>query len=375
MNVLAYVHLRNIYRSTGAGRVARLLTEHVAQREGVNMHILADRSDHGAIVHKVGLPWTAYPYHLFEKTTSHQQAQWLAIHRPNAETFWPEAQVMHCTAESYVPTSRSRLVVTVHDAAYFEKGAHPVTFATLKQQLKWRFLYATLSRTADVFHTVSEFSAERLGVVFPSIRSRLRVVYNAVAERFFYPMNSISEEFMEQRGLTQKRYVMLPGGLQYRKNADLVLQAWPLLEKRVRDLTLVIAGHSDPHYRARAEALGKSVVFTGFVGDDELCALYQNAQAVWFPSRYEGFGLPVLEAMASGGPVVASNCTSIPEIAGDAAVLVDPLSVNENIEALEAVINSPRLQASLRERGRLRAQMFTWPKSAERLHEVYSSLM
>jgi len=168
MNVLAYVHLRNIHGSTGAGRVARQLTEHVAQRGGVNVHILADESDHKAVVEKVGAPWTTFTYHLFSKDTSYQQARWLTFHNPVAEKYWPEAEIVHCTGESYVPTSRCRLIVTVHDAAYFDSGAHPNTFATMKQRLKWKFLYATLSRSADLFHTVSQFSAERLGSAFPA---------------------------------------------------------------------------------------------------------------------------------------------------------------------------------------------------------------
>jgi hypothetical protein len=124
MNVLAYVHLRNIYRSTGAGRVARELTEHVVRREGVNVHILADQADHRAVIEKMGEPWTSFQYHLFTRDTSRQQALWLLLHRRVAEHYWPDAQIVHCTGESYVPTSRSRVVVTVHDAAYFEPDAH-----------------------------------------------------------------------------------------------------------------------------------------------------------------------------------------------------------------------------------------------------------
>src|ERR1700734_2054923 len=120
MNVLAYIHLRNILRSTGAGRVARELIEHVARRENVNVHILADRADYGAIAHKVGPPWTTFPCHLFRSDTSIQQAKWLMFNGPAAEAYWPGAQIVHCTMESYVPAVRSRLVVTVHDAAYFD---------------------------------------------------------------------------------------------------------------------------------------------------------------------------------------------------------------------------------------------------------------
>lgn len=375
MNVLAYVHLRNIHGSTGAGRVARQLTEHVARRDGVNMHILADQADHKAIVNKVGLPWTTYPYHLFAKDSSYQQAQWLAFHNPVAEKYWPETEVVHCTAESYVPTSKSRLVVTVHDAAYFDRGAHPVNFATTKQKLKWRFLYATLSRRADLFHAVSNFSAERLGAVFPSIRNRLRVIHNAVPQRFLAPVGPAGEEFLQRAGLAQKRYILLPGGLHFRKNAELVLKAWPVLNERLPDVTLVVSGHCDPRYSERALTLGKSVLFTGFVDDEELCALYHASQVVWFPSRYEGFGMPVLEAMSCGAPVVASNTSSIPEIAGDAAILVNPHSISENVDALEAVLGDSKLQDDLRARGAVRAGDFSWARSAAQMHELYSSVV
>jgi glycosyltransferase involved in cell wall biosynthesis len=374
VNVLAYVHLRNIHRSTGAGRVARQLTENVAVRDHVNMHILADEADHDAIVPKVGKPWTTFPYHLFSSDTSKQQARWLLTHRPKAEDFWPHAQIVHCTGESYVPTSRSRLVVTVHDAACFERTAHRQNLSAIKHQLKWRLLFATLSRTADLFHTVSQFSADRLATFFPSMANRLRVIHNAVPERFFAPVNSIGEEFMAHTRLAGKRYVLVPGGLHYRKNADLILRAWPILRARVSDLSLVVSGHCDPELATRAQGLN-SVHLAGFVDDDELCALYHGAQAVWFPTRYEGFGLPVVEAMACGTPVVASNSSSIPEIAGKDAILVNPNSLDENVDALLSVLNDSGLREHLAAQGRRRAARFTWPLAAAQLHELYSSLV
>jgi glycosyltransferase involved in cell wall biosynthesis len=375
VNVLAYVHMRNIHRSTGAGRVARQLTEHVARREGVNVHILADQSDYRSVIDKVGQPWKSFPCHLFTSDTSVQQGRWLLTHRPAAEHYWPDAQVVHCTGESYVPTSRSKLVVTVHDAAYFDRGAHPKTFSTWKQNLRWRILYAILSRKADVFHTVSHFSADRLGEIFPDIRSRLRVVHNAVAPIFFRPRWELSDEFLKRIGLANKPYILLPGGLHYRKNADLVFKAWPELSRRMPDLRLVVPGHCDPVLAMRASSLGPSVKLLGFVEDEELHALYGSAQVVWFPSRYEGFGMPVLEAMASGAPVVASNSTSIPEVAGDTAMLVSQDSIEANVAALEAVIGSAEVRAGMIARGKARAQQFTWTASASRIHEIYSSLL
>ncbi len=375
MNVLAYIHMRNIHHCTGAGRVARELIENVARRRGVNMHILADRTDYGRIAHKVGGAWSTFPYHLFSGTTSRQQARWIMFDGPSAESYWPHAEIVHCTMESYVPTAGSRLVVTVHDAAYFD-GAHPRSLSAAKQQLKWRILYGTLSRAADVFHTVSQFSAERLAHAFPAIRSRLRVIYNAVSPIFFEPfapgMETVDPVLARLRGT---RYILVPGGLHHRKNADMILRAWPILQSRIPDLTLVIAGNNHPDYVPAARSLGRSVKLTGYVEDDQLRTLYHGAQAVWFPTHYEGFGIPVLEAMACGTPVIASSTTAIPEVSGDAAVLIDPNSVDQHVQAIEAVVGDARLRAEMRELGRKRAAPFTWAASAAQLHAVYSGLV
>ena len=372
MNILAYVHLRNIYRSTGAGRVARELVEHVSRRDGINMHILADRGDYNAVAHKVGGPWGKFPYHFFANETSTQQAKWIFLNRPAASSYWPGADVVHCTMESYVPKSSSRLMVTLHDAAYFD-GAHPKNLTTYRQQLKWKILYGTLAKTADIFHTVSQFSAERLAHAFPMIRSRIRVVHNAVSSIFF-DSSSAHEELAPVKNLGRGRYILLPGGLHYRKNAEMVMKAWPILRERFRDLKLVVAGHNSPEYLTSVRALGESILLTGYVEDCQLAKLYGNATAVWFPSHYEGFGIPVLEAMASGAPVVAANNSAIPEISGDAALLVDPYSVDANVEALESLVTDPLLRALLSKRGKKQAAPFTWHNSAAKLHALYSEL-
>ncbi len=373
MNVLSYVHLRNIHGSTGAGRVARQLTEHVAGLDAVNLRVLADARDHRAILPKVGAPWTGFSYHLFANDTSRQQARWLLTGRPNAESYWPDVDIVHCTMESYVP-ARCRLVTTLHDAAYFEPSAHARSFANMRQRWKWRFLYSTMSRKVDLFHTVSQFSADRLATFFPSIASRLRVVHNAVPPRFFQPVSEEGEEYLRRTALSDRRFILLTGGLHHRKNAPLVLQAWPLLHRKLPDVLLVVAGHCDPEFAERVREI-HSIRLTGFVSDEALCSLYHAAQAVWVPSRYEGFGIPVIEAMACGAAVVASDSSSLPEVAGNAAVLVPPDSADAHVEALEALLDNAGLKESLRQSGRIRSRQFTWTAAAAKLRGCFQELL
>ncbi len=367
LRLLAYVHLRNIHRSTGAGRVARQLTEHLALRDDMDVRVLADRADQQRILPLVGEPWQSFRYHTFATDTSRQQVLWFATGRPRAEDLWPEAQVIFCTGESYVPTRSARLAVTAHDAAYFEPGAHRRDRAFWSQQLRWRLLFHRLSARADMIHTVSQFSADRLAHFFPSLTTRLRVVPNAVTPHFFAPPTAESVSFLRAQELDDRRFVLVPGGLHFRKNADLILATVPRLLALDRDLIVVIVNHSDRAYADRAQAFGRRVRQLGFVEESALHALYAAATVVWFPSRYEGFGLPVLEAMAAGTPVVASDASSLPEIAGTAALLARPDSPEAHLEALEALLRNAGLAEQMSCLGRLRAAQFTWARSAAEL--------
>ena len=374
MNIFAYVHLRNIYRSTGAGRVARALTEQLATQPRTQLRILADEGDHGRIVGKVGAPWDRFRYHFLPRETSSQQARWIFLNRPGAEHFWPEADVVFCTAESYVPTRKARLAVTMHDAAYFEPDAHRRDAAYWKQRVKWRVLYERLLRSADLFHTVSQFSADRLQHFFPGMAKRIRVVHNAVGDAYFEPATTEGQDALDAAGLRDQPYILLPGGLHYRKNAELVFKAWPLFHEKQPDVKLVIANHSDPFYADQAAQLGRSVQMVGYVEDEMLRSLYAEAQIVWFPSRYEGFGLPILEAMACKSPVVASDSTSLPEVAGDAAVLVPADCPEKHAEALEFLFRDSATRRDLSERGRARAETFRWSVAGAKLRACFEEL-
>jgi glycosyltransferase involved in cell wall biosynthesis len=375
MNLLSYVHLRNIYRSTGVGRVARELTEHLAVLPGVNLEVLADPGDHREIVHKVGAPWTSYRYHFMQHETSRQQALWYLFNRPTAESYWPETQLVYCTAESYVPVRTARLAVACHDTQHFEHGAHRMSLWLLKQRFKWRLLFDRLADKADMFHMISEFAAERTAHFFPAIKTRLRVIPNAASESFFRPPTQRGKQVLTDLGIADRPYVLVPGGLHHRKNAELILDAWPHIQRRNPDLTLVIINHSDPVYLERARALSPSLILAGYQEEEPLVALYNAAQLVWFPTRHDGFGMPVIEAMACGAPVISSNTSAIPEVAGGAALLLPPESMADHVDAIAGLLGDGAERDRLRELGRARAEHFRWANSAKLLAAEFAALL
>ena len=375
MNLLSYVHLRNIYRSTGVGRVARELTQNLAVQPDIRVEVLADRKDHDRVIAQVGGPWLDFRYHFMANDTSRQQAIWFLTNRPKAEDYWPQVDVVHCTAESYVPVRKARLVVSCHDAQHFEPGVHKVTPWLMRQRLKWKLLFSRLNREADAFHMISQYAADRTAHFFPAIASRLRVVPNAASESFFLSPTAKGQLILDRFGLRGRRFILAPGGLQHRKNADLILDAWPMIRAKHPDVLLVIINWTDPVYQQRAESLGPSCILAGFQEEEELVALYATAALVWFPTRYDGFGMPVIEAMASGTPVVSSNTTGIPEVAGSAAILLSPDCRDDHVDAISSVLSDERLSQELSAAGRLRAETYRWRHSAEALAQCFRELL
>jgi glycosyltransferase involved in cell wall biosynthesis len=331
--------------------------------------ILTVRKEKEEIAGLLGETWTKSNYCLIDRSLSLQQAQWLFTDRPKAEAFWPDVDVVYSPAESYVPTARARSMVTLHDAALFESEAHERGYDVLKQQAKWRILFHKLNRKVDLFHVVSQFSAERLAHFFPSMATRFRVVPNAVNDRFFEPTSSSGDAVLGRLSIAQRQFIFVPGGLSYRKNAELILAGWQDLRVRNPELLLVVCGRIAPPYRLAARAFGDSVKLAGFVTDEELCSLYQAAAVVWFPSRYEGFGIPVLEAMAAGGPVVTSNASALPEVAGEAALLVGTQDRAGHVAAIEMLLADGTARSELIGRGRRHVKERTWASSATRLRE------
>jgi glycosyltransferase involved in cell wall biosynthesis len=271
--------------------------------------------------------------------------------------------LMHVTYVGPLKPARP-VVVTVHDVSFrrfprFFSPRERVLFATL--------LPLTLRRAAAVI-TVSQHARSEILHFYPYLEDRTHVTLEA-ADPIFRPLPELEvEEVLHRLGVRQP-YVLAVGNLQPQKNLVRLLQAFAQADVACRAL-LVVVGQAQWHASTVVETvrdlgLGTAVRFTGYVRLEDLVALYGGAALFCYPSLYEGFGLPILEAMACGAPVMASNATSLPEVAGEAALLVEPLDVPAMAGAIRAVLSDSARARHLRERGLARAAELGWERTAE----------
>lgn len=291
-----------------------------------------------------------------------------------AELFTGRVDVFHSPDFTLPPVWRARTLVTVHDLSFLRL---PECFPDGLR----RYLEAAVPRAvrrAD--HVIADSHNTRRDVMellgAPGVK--ITVIHPGVEPRF-RPMTGESDRetlaAVRRKYNLPERFILGVGTIQPRKNFTRLVEAFGIL-----NLHLVIAGGRGWLYegvfeRVRALGLEGRAHFLGFVDDADLPALYNLARLFAFPSLYEGFGIPPLEAMACGVPVVCSDTSSLPEVVGDAALTVDPLDVAALAEAMHRAIEDESLRASLVQRGLARAARFTWSKAAEELLEVYSSIV
>ena len=211
---------------------------------------------------------------------------------------------------------------------------------------------------------MSRFSGDRIVDYCRVPESKVVVIPNGVADRF-RPLSPQAIADVRQRLGLPHRYVLCVGSLEDRKNLRRLLAAWRMVEPLCPDVSLVLAGGTSHVFSdAGLPELPRSVMLAGTLDDETLPAVYGGAELFAFPSLYEGFGLPVLEAMACGTPVITSSVTSLPEIAGDAALLVDPRSSEAIAAGITQLLGDPRRCDDLRQRGLRRASSFGWEQTA-----------
>lgn len=205
-------------------------------------------------------------------------------------------------------------------------------------------------------------------------------IYSGSTTRHFQPLEEVNITKVLKKYKINQPYILYVGSFDARKNLLGLLNAFSKLRQHLPAWKLVIVGarkwKSTPVFEVvQRLQLEEYVHFTGFVEEADLPALYNGADLFVFPSLYEGFGLPVLEAMACGIPVVTSNTSSLPEVAGDAALLVDPMDVEAIAAAMQQVLSDPGLAAELRRRGLEQASKFSWERTARETLAVYEKVL
>lgn len=257
-------------------------------------------------------------------------------------------------------------VVTIHDLAVFD---HPEWF-TKEFKLMYYLLLPRLTKRVKHILTVSEYSRQRLVQQFDISPAKITAIPLAAAAQF----KPVDEEEILQARIEYgwpDRFLLSVGSLEPRKNLGRLLRAWEAWSNRPKDLRLLVVGAAGRVFAGQGfDRVPDGVQLLGHVEDSDLPSLYAAAEAMIYPSLYEGFGLPPLEAMACGTPVITSNTTSLPEVVGDAALLINPYLEVALIHAMQQITEQPQLRAELSERGLERSKLFSWERTAAETERV-----
>lgn len=270
-------------------------------------------------------------------------------------------------------------IVTIHDLCYHR---YPQYFSTGSRWLKRLNTPRSIHRASAII-TVSDFSRRELAELFPeTVKKRIYVVNPGLKDSGSQPSDAVDERTVLARYGIQGSYVLYVGTLEPRKNITSLVRSMAALWNvgKLTSTHLVLAGGKGWIYEnifQTIHELGVSdkVVHTGYVNESDLPIVYRHAQAFVYPSYYEGFGMPPLEAMAQGTPVITSDQASLPEAVGDAALLVPPSDEGQLSHAIERVCTETDLRMELIGRGNKRAAMFTWSKAAEKVLGIYEETL
>jgi glycosyltransferase involved in cell wall biosynthesis len=273
------------------------------------------------------------------------------------------------------PFVKTRTVLAIHDLAHehFPEFFHPVEALRMKKLVRWS------AKRASHIMTISEFSAADIARRFDLPREKITVAHLAASPDFHPRDKGQSQEHLARKYSLSFPFILYVGRIQARKNLLRLVEAYARLRKQGLDAKLVLVGKKDWQSGQLLEkikqlALQDSVVFPGFVPFDDLPIFYNAAEVFVFPSFFEGFGLPVAESMASGIPTITSFGSSLEEVAGDGALLIDPGDTDSITDALGKVLGDPGLRQDLAVRGLNRSKEFTAGNLAEKALAVYRSL-
>lgn len=354
----------------GQGQYAYYLIKNLLELDMNNEYVLFYNSlKGGEFVFNIHIPnlrqiWCRIPGRILKKF-------WSYLAWPYIELLTGPIDVLHHTMNynmthfTPLPTHR-KMVATFHGIAFPELLSAAYTYKDLKEWAK------AIASSASIIIAVSRMAKENFlqYVSFPE--ERIRIIYLAAHESF----KLITDKELLERALTvynlnDKEYILYVGGGEANKNLKKLLRAFSVINEK-RDLYLVLVSGINPtFFKNEIKGIENNVIFFGHLSHSELVYLYNGARLFVLPTFYESFGLPVLEAMACGTPVVASKNTGALEVVGDAALIFDPENVEEMAVSIKTVLQDEGLRASLREKGIEMTRHLSWRKTARETLRVY----
>jgi glycosyltransferase involved in cell wall biosynthesis len=357
----------------GIGTYVRNLLRHLSRIDQTTEYVVLCRRTDCQLVSELGENFRAVPEASPGYSVREQITIPLDLRREGADLF-------HAPHYVLPPLTPCKSVVTIHDCIHLRFPQY------LPNRLGYAyargFLWMATHQSSRIL-TVSEASKRDILDYFSVPPDKINVIYNGIDELFSTPPAEDDVARVRERYQLDHPFILYAGNIKPHKNLERTIEAFHLLRRsdaQFEQVKLVIIGDEIAKYAALRHAvhrhkLHKYVRFFGFVPDRTLAILYRLANVFVFPSLYEGFGLPPLEAMASGTPVITSNVSCLPEVVGDAALLVDPLQPQAIADAMRLVLTDATVRNDLRIRGLARARHFSWERSILRVRAIYSEVL
>lgn len=364
IRVVSYVHPhRTLLRTTGVGKHTVNMLLGLRSRPDFDVHLLASRSNLVGGHFPADSSLRDFPFTALPVRRSVLEWSWNLLRRPCVDRWSGACDWIYCPMENYIPTKRARLASTIHDVSLLETDLQWSHNARARRQRRiWMRRLRPIHRHADLILTVSEFTAQRIRSLLGIPNRQIVVVGNGVEDVFFEPIPTRSAD----PRIGDRPFALVVGGLDERKGVDIIFAVAQELKSRNSDLLIAVAGFVGDGWRAQAEQF-PNVRILGYVDTPELPSLLQQSISLLFPSRYEGFGIPAVEAMAAGTPAVVSRLTALPEIAGDAGVYIDIEKPRQIAEQLLELHRDEAMRQQIIAAGRRRAEQFRWSKCVDRL--------
>ncbi len=316
-----------------------------------------------------------YHYHL---PPTFLEFFWNRLHILPIELFIGKCDVFHTWDWTQPPTFSAKTITTIHDFVplLFPETQHKKTISVFKQKLYWSKL------ECDYYICVSQNTRNDLKKLVPSISSdKISVIYEAAESKYDEYQKLTSSEKRLKSSIIQKQYglnnyILAQGTREPRKNLARLVDAFKLFLKNNPGTDVVLAITGKYGWGGDLDNIQSSrIKILGYIPEKDIVALHARAICLVYPSLYEGFGLPIVKSMKVGTPVITSNISSMAEISGDAAILVDPTNIAEIEKAISSLVNSVSIQKKYSKRGLKQSQKFSWLKTAEQTLLVYEKLL